>query len=182
MRALAKGKKGAARINNIFEEYVVKYGDALSRLCFSLCRNTHDAADLYQDTWLKAYLSFEKSNVKSFEKWLYAICVNKFRDTYRKKLKAPLEIQFESNEHKDTFMASIAADDEYEESDYSALYAAISRLPEKLKTVISLRYFSELSCNDIAEVLGITVSAVTTRLSRAIKFLAVEMNSGKEND
>ena len=73
-------------------------------------------------------------------------------------------------------MASLPAEDEYEESDYGALYAALDKIPEKLKTVVSLKYFSDLSCTEIAEVLGISVTAVTTRLSRAIKALAREMN------
>ena len=166
-----------ARIkNSLFEEYVVKYGAALSRLCFSLCRNEQDAADLYQETWLKAYSSYDSHQVRDFEKWLYAICVNLFKDTYRRKLRAPQELRFDTNEHKDAFMASLPAEDEYEESDYGALYAALDKIPEKLKTVVSLKYFSDLSCAEIAEVLGISVTAVTTRLSRAIKALAREMN------
>lgn len=175
-------KKGGAEAiaNNIFEQYVVEYGDALSRLCFSLCRNNHDASDLYQDTWLKAYSSYNKANVHNFEKWLYAICMNLFRDSYRKKIRGLQEIQFESNEHKDAFMSSLSVEDEYDKADYSELYNAIEKLPDKLKAVISLRYFSDLSCADISDVLGISVSAVTTRLSRAVKALAKEMNSGKE--
>ena len=121
-------------------------------------------------------LIYKKIEVKSFDKWLYSICTNCFRDTYRKKLRGVQEVQFDSNEHKDSFMNSIACDDEYEEKDYSALYNAINKLPNKLKETISLRYFSDLSCNDIAEILGISLSAVTTRLSRAIKQLATEMN------
>ena len=78
-------------------------------------------------------------------------------------------------------MASISVEDEYDSADYSQLYAALSKLPEKLKTVVSLRYFSNLSCADIAQVLGITVTAVTTRLSRAIKTLAAEMNKERSN-
>ena len=88
---------------------------------------------------------------------------------------------FDTNEHKDAFMASISVEDEYDSADYSQLYAALSKLPEKLKTVVSLRYFSNLSCADIAQVLGITVTAVTTRLSRAIKTLAAEMNKERSN-
>lgn len=164
-----------------FERYVNEYGDALSRLCFSLCRNQHDANDLYQDTWLKAYSAYTKTEVKSFEKRLYSICMNQFKDTYRKKIRGIQELQFDSNEHKDAFMASLSSEDEYEKEDYEDLYSAMSKLPRKLKETVSLRYFSELSCNDIADVLGISVSAVTTRLSRAIKMLANEMNKERRD-
>jgi len=136
---------------------------------------------LYQETWLKAYSAYDSEKVRDFEKWLYAVCVNLFKDTYRKKLRGPQEIVFDTNEHKDAFMASISVEDEYDSADYSQLYAALSKLPEKLKTVVSLRYFSNLSCADIAQVLGITVTAVTTRLSRAIKTLAAEMNKERSN-
>lgn len=174
-------KKGAKTVKNlVFENYVREYGDSLSRLCFSLCRNEQDAYDLYQETWLKAFASFDNTEVRNFEKWLYTICVNKFKDTYRKKLRSPSEIQFETNEHKDAFMSALSYEEKYDIDDYSELYSALEKLPDKLKTVISLRYFSELSCNDISEVLGISVTAVTTRLSRAIKALAKEMNSVKE--
>lgn len=157
------------------------YGNTLSRLCFSLCRNNHDASDLYQDTWLKAYTSYDINKINDFEKWLYAICVNRFKDIYRKKLRMPQEIQFETNDHKDAFMASIADIDTYNEDDYTELYNAIEQLPEKLRVVISLRYFSDMSCSEVSEVLGISVTAVTTRLSRAVKQLAKSMNAGKEN-
>ncbi len=169
-------KRGVRRIkNSVFEEYVLKYGEKLSRLCFSLCRNEQDAYDLYQETWLKAFSAYN-SDVRDFEKWIYRICVNLFKDTYRKKVRGLQTVQFDSNEHKDAFMASLPANDEYSKDDYSELYSALAKLPEKLKAVVSLKYFSDLSCAEIAEILGITVSAVTTRLSRAIKALAVEMN------
>lgn len=164
---------------DIFEKYVADYGDMLSRLCFSLCKNSSDSYDLYQDTWLKAYVAYDNAQIRDFEKWLYKICVNQFKDTYRKKLRGPQEICFDTNEHKDAFLASIAAEDQYSEQDYSELYKAIEKLPEKLKICISLKYFSDLSCADIASILNISVSAVTTRLSRAIKALAKEMNNEK---
>lgn len=163
----------------IFEQYVVDFGNKLSRLCFSLCRNEHDASDLYQETWLKAYNSFDKTDVHNFEKWLYSICVNIFKDGYRKKIRGPQEMIFDSNEHKDAFMATLTDEYEYEIRDYSNLYAAIDKLPEKLKICISLKYFSNLSCAEISSILEISVSAVTTRLSRAIKVLAKEMNKGE---
>lgn len=167
-------------MTTMFETYVVEYGDSLARLCFSLCRNNQDAEDLYQETWLRAYASYDQSEIKDFRKWIYAICVNRFRDTYRKKLRGIQEVQFETNEHKDAFFASIACDSDYDQTDYTALYEAIAKLPDKLKAVISLRYFSDLSCADISEVLDISVTAVTTRLSRAIKLLAKEMNAVME--
>lgn len=163
---------------DLFEQYVVEYGDKLSRLCFSLCRNEHDASDLYQESWLKAYSAYDKSDVHNFEKWIYSICVNLFKDSYRKKIRGPQEVVFDSTEHKEAFMSSLSSEDEYEENDYSELYAAIEKLPEKLRACISLKYFSDMSCADISSVLGISVSAVTTRLSRAIKALAKEMNKG----
>lgn len=166
---------------DIFEQFVAEFGDKLSRLCFSLCRNEHDASDLYQETWIKAYKAYDDNDVHNFEKWLYSICVNLFKDFYRKKMRGPQEMVFDSTEHKDAFMSTISAEGEYEETDYSNLYAAIDKLPEKLKVCISLKYFSNLSCAEISTVLEISVSAVTTRLSRAIKALAKEMNKGEEN-
>ena len=73
------------------------------------------------------------------------------------------------------------ASNSYDSNDYSELYSAIDKLPEKLRICISLRYFSDLSCAEISNVLEISVSAVTTRLSRAIKALAKEMNNGGGN-
>ena len=129
---------------------------------------------------MRAYTAYDTAKINDFEKWLYAICVNRFKDLYRKKLRSPQEIQFDTNEHKDAFMASIADSDTYDETDYSELYKAIEQLPEKLRIVISLRYFSDMSCNEVSEVLGVSVTAVTTRLSRAVKQLARIMNAGKE--
>lgn len=177
--AVGKGERRIKR--ELFEDYVEAYGRILFRLCFSLCRNSADASDLYQDTWMRAFASYDSHDPeKEIVKWLYSICVNRFRDICREKKRRPEEVKFDSNEHKDAFMASLPSGGGFGKSDFELLYQAMDKLPENQREVLSLKYFSDMSCEEIGIVLGISVSAVTTRLSRALNGMRTYMNGREE--
>lgn len=85
----------------MINEYIYKYGRRLYGLCLTLCANSHDAEDLYQDTWLKVLNSLPQyDTTKDFEPWLTAICVNTYRDMLRRFVRNPVFNLFNSNEEK----------------------------------------------------------------------------------
>lgn len=153
-------------ISSEFNKYVTEYQSALSKLCCNLCRNYYDAEDLFQETWLKAmksYNQYDKS--KNFGKWLFSICVNTYKNncssSYNKKM-----IKFNSSDEKDIFLSSIP-DNSSENEEYKELIKIIRELPEKYRTVLALRYFSDYSEKDVAEILKIPVGTVKSRLNKA---------------
>ena len=66
-------------------EHIEKCREPLTRLCLSLCGDHHDAADLFQDTCLRAFKYYRNyDETKEFDKWIFSICVNTYRSGLRK--------------------------------------------------------------------------------------------------
>jgi RNA polymerase sigma-70 factor (ECF subfamily) len=134
----------------------------------TLCANRHEADDLYQDTWVKVIRSIDSFDVtKDFEPWLTRLCVNTYRDKLRRLSRNPF-LNFSSNESKEAVFSTVPAP---EQEDYSDLYEAIDRLPEKLRLAIILFYFEDMDISKTAETLGIPPGTVKSRLNKARKLL-----------
>ena len=153
-----------------FERYIGLYSRDLWRFCYKLCGDSHDAEDLYQDTWAKALKSFgsfkEGSNFKS---WLFTICVNTFKDAGKSRYNTAKQL-FRNEEEKERFLSSIPADEKDIDA-YIDLHSAIRSLPKKYRAVITLFYFKEFSLKEIADILKIPEGTVNSRLNTARKLL-----------
>lgn len=153
----------------MIDQYIQSYGKRLYGLCTFLCANSHEADDLYQETWLKVVNNFSKFDpAKDFEPWLTTICVNTYRNTLRRITRSPVFNAFATTEEKEELINSVPAP---ERKDYSSLYAAIERLPEKLKLTVLLFYFRDMDIDSTAAVLGIPPGTVKSRLNKARKLL-----------
>lgn len=161
----------------MIDQYIGKYGKRLYGLCLSLCANTYEADDLYQDTWLRVIQNIsDYDSSREFEPWLTRICVNTFRNAFRRIARSPL-LAFRTNEEKDALLQSIPAP---EKTDYSVLYEAIDRLPERLRLAVILFYFEDMDIAATAHTLGIPEGTVKSRLSKARKLLKEVL--GRETD
>ncbi len=150
------------------DQYIKKYGKRLYGLCMTLCANRHEADDLYQDTWVKVIRSIDSfDTTKDFEPWLTRLCVNTYRDKLRRLTRSPF-LNFSSNEAKEAVFSTVPAP---EREDYSDLYEAIDRLPEKLRLAIILFYFEDMDISKTAETLRIPPGTVKSRLNKARKLL-----------
>ena len=153
----------------MIDHYIRKYGKRLYGLCITLCANSFDADDLYQDTWLKVVKSISQyDSTQEFEPWLTKICVNTYRNTLRRIMKSPIFNGFASDEEKTAVLESAI---EPEPPDYSYLHEAIDQLPEKLRLTVVLFYFREMDLNETAKVLNVPVGTVKSRLNKARKLL-----------
>lgn len=152
----------------MIDQYIRQYGKRLYGLCLSLCTNTFEADDLYQDTWLRVVKSISQYDPnREFEPWLTKICVNTYRNTLRRIARSPL-LNFRNNEEMDDFLQSIPAP---MNPDYSLLHEAVNRLPEKLRLAVILFYFEEMDVAATAHILSIPEGTVKSRLSKARKLL-----------
>jgi len=82
---------------------IAKYKTPLYNLCFKLTLNRSEADDLFQETWINASRSLTNVEAGYFKQWLFRVCINKYRDIYRKesKRKEVFYDLYESSEHKD---------------------------------------------------------------------------------
>lgn len=157
----------------MLNEYIEKYGKRLYGLCRTLCTNKEDADDLYQETWLKVHKKIHHYNPEfEFLGWVTRICVNTYKDQYRKRKLSLVFDFFSSPEEKDLILNSAA---EEEKEDFSDLHIAVDSLPDKIKMTVVLYYFQELSIAETAKVLSIPEGTVKSRLSKARTLLKEKM-------
>ncbi len=153
----------------MLDPYIQKYGRRLYGFCLTLCANRFDADDLYQTTWLKAMEHFDQYQKDlPFEPWLTRICVNTYRSRLRRIARSPIFDAFRSDEEKTLVLNQTPSP---EAEDYSALHAAIDRLPDKLRLTVLLFYFEEEDIASISAILNIPPGTVKSRLNKARKKL-----------
>lgn len=149
------------------------------RTCYFFTRNSQDAEELVQEVFLKAYrglASFEGRS--SLATWLNRIAVNTCKNEFRRKSRRPIEIErslddFEEHLLSDDFfdrrMSGLVREEE--------LLEALSRLSPDEFEVLQLRDIEQCSYAEVAQRLGINLSAAKMRVQRARSALRVEMQS-----
>lgn len=133
---------------------------ALLRLCFAYLHDKDQAQDAVQETFLKAYRSLRTFKHDANEKtWLSRIAINCCRDIYRSNW-------FKHVDRSVTLdmLPEPAAQPTYDDN---MLTIEIMSLPKRLREVILLYYFENMTTPEIAETLQITQQAVSDRLIRA---------------
>jgi len=160
---------------NAFAELVQKYERKIYRLAKNITRNDEDAEDVLQDAFLKAYTHLDNFKGDSkFYTWIVRIAVNEALMRLRKRKTdrtVPLDEPVELGE--ETVQREIAVWEDNPEQQYSQeewrriLDEAVDTLKPDFRTVFVLRDIEELSTEETAETLGISVPAVKSRLLRA---------------
>ena len=139
-------------------DYIVAHQEEFYRLAYSYVKNRDAALDVVQESIVKALAKSDTLRRPEYLKtWFYRILLNESMNHHRRaKRLVPLE---------DTLLETpVPARDPGERLD---LYDAIDVLPEKYRTVIILRYFSDLSIREIASVMEIPEGSVKSYLNRA---------------
>lgn len=151
----------------MLDDKIEAYGARLYALCLRLCRSKWDADDLYQDTWCKAMRAYGRYDPsREFGAWLTTICVNVYRDQYRRKKLMEL-LSFGREGEADMWETIPAPPD----NRYPEVREAVDRLPEPLRLAVLLYYFEGCDISQTANVLKIPEGTVKSRLSRARKQL-----------
>jgi len=125
--------------------------------CGSLAKDTVDEAEY------KAFVSLKKlRQPEYFETWLTRILINECKKALRRQKR---EVPYEAWQEKSA-----------EDFDALPLKEAIRKLPEELKTVVILRYFSGYTVVETAQSLDIPQGTVATRQRRALQLLKLELS------
>lgn len=136
-----------------------------------------DTADVVQESFVAAWKALARYDAgRSFPVWLRAIALNKCRDRARR-LAVRRLVLGEKDEQSPEAQARPDPGPHGEESlvaaqRRAALQQAIQRLPAKLKEALLLTYFEDLSQQEAADILGVTVKTIETRIYRARQRLA----------
>jgi RNA polymerase sigma-70 factor, ECF subfamily len=163
-----------------YAEIVERYQTRLFVYIYRLVGNKEEAEDLLQDVFVKAYRNLNSYDTeRKFSSWIYRIAHNEAVNYIkRKSLKRfiSLETITTTKDKLDSSSIEEGADKAWLRKEVSKEVSdAIDRLPFKYKQVLTLRYYSEQSYEEIGEILGKPVNTVGTLINRAKKKLADEL-------
>lgn len=167
---------------NAFGEVVELYKDKVFQLSFRMLGNRHEAEDIAQEAFIRAYVNIQSYNLNlKFSTWLYRIATNLCIDRIRKKKPDYyLDAEVAGTEGL-TMYSHIASNASLPEDDVESLelqesiQKEISKLPEKYRSVIVLKYIEELSLNEISEILDLPLGTVKTRIHRGREALRKQL-------
>jgi RNA polymerase sigma-70 factor, ECF subfamily len=175
-------ERARAKDEAAFEELVNRYENKLYRLAMRFVRNETDAQEILQDAFLSAWRNLPSFEGRAqFGSWMYRVTVNAALMLLRSRNRHP-EVTVDDveptvlndavAESGQTVRAnadwSQRPDDQLQSAEMRAhIQTSVDSLPDGLRTVFLLRDVEELSTEDTAEMLGLSVPAVKTRLHRA---------------
>jgi RNA polymerase sigma-70 factor (ECF subfamily) len=155
----------------LFEVLMRRYNQRVYRLARSVLPNDHEAEEVAQEAWVRAYEHLDQfAGRAAFPTWLSRIALHEaWARARRARRLQPIATAGEGESHE-MMPTSTGPDPETETLGgemRSLLEAAVGALPETYRTVFMLRHVEELSTAETAELLELTEEAVKTRLHRA---------------
>jgi len=160
-----------------FGELVRRYQVAVFNACYRLLGNRHEAEDLAQEAFIRAYERLDRFDAeRPFGPWIRRVAVNLGLNRLQSAGPPTLSLDDERDEPLSTPEEHPEAAREHAERT-EALRAALLSLPPHYRAVVELRHFQELSYDEIAVALGLPVSDVKSHLFRARKLLAEKLRS-----
>jgi RNA polymerase sigma-70 factor, ECF subfamily len=158
-----------------YEELVRRYERLVGRVIYPYAGRDAAVEDLVQETFLRAYDRLDTFNPEyRFKTWLLAIANNLGIDTLRRRRDV---VEFNPELHAPLTRGPEAAAVETDRA--RSVQDAVMALPEAYSVPLVLRYSEGLTYAEIAEVLGITVSALKSRLFRARNMLAERLEESE---
>jgi RNA polymerase sigma-70 factor (ECF subfamily) len=162
-----------------FDELVLRHEDRVYNMALRMLGNADDALDVAQEIFLSAYRALDGLEMKSlFSTWLYRVTVNRCRDEMRRRATVkhtrprPLGGPDPDDPPADPPARSGSPEDAAISRESAAIVAAaVAALPEDAREALVLRDVEGLAYEEIADVLGVPVGTVRSRLHRARSLL-----------
>ncbi len=156
--------KEQKKLEEIFEELIIKEKNSLYKLAYMHVKNSNDAMDILQESTLKAYKKL--NTVKDdalLDRWLKRIIVNCSIDYIKRNSKVICidDVEITGGIHRDR--------------NYEDLYEAVDMLSPELRSIIILKYFQGYTIEEVGELLDISTSQVKNKLHKALKLLRLEI-------
>ena len=159
-----------------FREAALPYLDEVYTLARYLLRDNADAEDAAQECYLRALRHFDTYRGPAMKPWLFAILRNICRGEYARRSGAPLNMggEIDHDDEAAPLWQEEQTSPETEilhEHDAETVRRLVADLPQPFREAIVLREINDLSYREIAEVVGVPVGTVMSRLARARSLL-----------
>jgi RNA polymerase sigma-70 factor (ECF subfamily) len=154
----------------LFEEIILPHLKAAYNLARWLTRNEHDAQDVVQEAYLRAFRFFDSYRGGDGKSWLLEVVRNTCFTLHRRE-KRNVSVVFDEATHTPSVNPPNAEESLVEADKRTFLQNCIEGLPEAFREVLVMRELEEMSYRQIADVAGLPPGTVMSRLSRARKRL-----------
>lgn len=171
-----------------YAELMQLYRDSIYYMLIKIVKNSDDAEDLTLETFGKAFRYLDKYTPQyAFSTWLFRIALNNGIDYIRHKKNSPQCVDDDlytttTEQMIDRSEANIFTTPEDEvisKQRMQLLRYAVNQLPERYRKVVELRYYEELSYEEISETLNLSLSNVKIQLLRAKNLLSEIVGDAK---
>ncbi|CAG7649360.1 ECF RNA polymerase sigma factor SigW [Paenibacillus solanacearum] len=159
------------------KELFQTYNQAVYRTCYFMLHHAADAEDVCQEVFMTVF-RHDWRTVEHLKTWLMRVTVNHCLNHLKKDQRARTKhkrLELEPTPVTEKAAETIA---EERETAMEAIHL-LRELPGKMKAVVSLRYLNECSLNEIADILGIPVGTVKSRLNKGLKRMRQLMTKGE---
>jgi RNA polymerase sigma-70 factor (ECF subfamily) len=165
-----------------FAELVDRYKRGITNFIGASVRGSADVADLAQETFMRAYVHLGTFNpsLGRFSTWIYHIARNVVRTHLGKSMRRPQTQDIGEDRTLENMLPDLSPDADpargvLRSEAEADVRAALAELPERTRTVLSLRYYNNLEYQAIAETMGLSLGNVKTLIHRGKLALAQKM-------
>jgi len=142
-----------------FEELYNKYGAYALRVAAAVTGSAAIAADAVQEAFIRVYYNLDSFDLdRPFEPWFYRILINECKRLLKKGSKVTY-----ISDYMETAW-NVSEEDDYNFVEYEELYRAISNLNDKIRIPIILKYLKGFKETEIAQILGLNLNTLKSRL------------------
>jgi len=160
-----------------FESDALPHLRALYGTAYRMTRNAHDAEDLVQETFLRAYRGFHRfepgTNIRA---WLFTILHRVRTDAFRRAGRSPRTTELTDDG------PAVPAPQEALASGGEVIERALAALPEAYRVAVILRDVEDLSYDEIARVLDVPIGTVMSRIHRGRGLLRAALSPPKASE
>jgi RNA polymerase sigma-70 factor (ECF subfamily) len=166
--------------SRFFDEQAIPMIDSLYRTALRMTANSSSAEDLVQETLLKAYKYLHRFKPETnFRAWIFRIMTNTLINEYRKKVRAPRPMDLTemdpSESYREGSYFTVDNISQFREHLSDASAKALEKVPEDFRLVFLLSTLEDFTYKEIADIVGIPVGTVMSRLFRARDILRSEL-------
>jgi RNA polymerase sigma factor (sigma-70 family) len=181
--------KARAGSQKAYADLMQRYKDSIYFMVLKMVNNKEDAMDLTVETFAKAFEKLDKYQPEyAFSTWLFRVATNNCIDFIRKKKLNTTSIHGMIDEDGEEQQLQIKADvlnpeeSSIKKQQTEELKLLIQSLPPRYRNLITLRYFDELSYEEIAQQLDLPLGTVKAQLFRARYLLGNILNRFNRDD
>jgi RNA polymerase sigma-70 factor (ECF subfamily) len=180
-RRIAAGLK--LRDANLLDELIAQYEHRLMRYLTAMTARLDLAEDIFQDTWIRVLeRGHQYDDRGSFDSWLFTIARNRALDYLRRRSMLSLDGLMQPEDGSAPFDLMAGGPSPLQQigtlERSAAMDDALAKLNPIHREVLVLHFYEDLTMREIAEVTGIRMPTVKSRLYRAISFIESYLRSG----